>query len=420
MIRAARAHTRRGFTLVELMVAAAVCVLIMAVLATAFSLGIDTMRQMKSTGDLMDQLRGATEILRTDLKNDHFIDLDPTQNPPRSRVRDQRLDQIKLTGTAGSYRVDSTGQFQTAGFFRARSTAVVVEGADADGLVSSRSTDHYLHFTTILPPGDSPEDSYTTTVPTAAGGTRTFQSRAAEIAYFLEGMGQNTAGATPLPMYRLIRRQRLAALNQTDLETRWRGAPVDDPAASPVLSIRVQSDGSRALNTLSDLVNPSNRLGGTSPNPGPPPFGPGYAVKGPGNDLDLAPSISRAGDDILLSNVISFEVQLHWDPAVPTGPPPHLTTVRGPDPFTPSAKSDSPFDTLPLKGANTNTSVPEYVFDTWAALQSWDAVDPNTGAYTTPANVPPYLIRVKAIQVRVRIWDPKLQNARQVTIVQDL
>ncbi|MFO0799018.1 MAG: prepilin-type N-terminal cleavage/methylation domain-containing protein [Gemmataceae bacterium] len=44
MLTTAARRARPGFTLVELLVAAAVCVLIMAVMATAFSLGIDTVR----------------------------------------------------------------------------------------------------------------------------------------------------------------------------------------------------------------------------------------------------------------------------------------------------------------------------------------------------------------------------------------
>ena len=76
MVYTANRRARRGFTLVELLVAAAVCVLIMAILATAFSLGIDTVRQMKSAGDMMDQLRGATTAIQDDLKAAHLLDKD--------------------------------------------------------------------------------------------------------------------------------------------------------------------------------------------------------------------------------------------------------------------------------------------------------------------------------------------------------
>jgi type II secretory pathway pseudopilin PulG len=436
MIRTTRATIRRGFTLVELLVAAAVCVLIMAVLATAFQLGIDTMRQMKSTGDLVDQLRGATEVLRTDLKSDHFLD-DGKVSPPRIRVRDIRFDRLSWTVGNGTLdTTDPTAQPASAGFFRARSSPIPAaqqEGADSDALLSSRATDHYLHFTSILPPGDGPEDNYTAT----AGG-RTVQSRAAEVAYFLEGTGFTTTGTTSIPIYRLIRRQRLAALNQTELQTRWLGVPLDPPVIS--LAMPADKTYGNVPNTLADLTNPFKRLGGTAWVKGVQ-VGPGYGVTGSGDDSTLAPLTSRPGDDILLSNVISFEVQLSWE-AAPAGN--NIPTIRNPDPFNPNGnvtgypiKTDYPFDTLPkiptdgkmVSPGPANTSVPDYVFDTWSdQMTGWNTVDVANSttipspkaAYASTANTVPYPIRVLAVQIKIRVWDPKLQNARQMTIVQDL
>jgi hypothetical protein len=67
--------------------------------------------------------------------------------------------------------------------------------------------------------------------------------------------------------------------------------------------------------------------------------------------------------------------------------------------------SDGPFDTLAVFGPPNPLfmppiSMPSAAFDT-------------ANAGTLP-------IRVRAIQVRIRIYDPKLQNARQMTIVQNL
>src|SRR3954452_7096661 len=63
---------RQGFTLVELMVAMALIVLIMAIISQAFVEGLETFRQLKGIGDLQEQLRTATVPLREDLMARHL------------------------------------------------------------------------------------------------------------------------------------------------------------------------------------------------------------------------------------------------------------------------------------------------------------------------------------------------------------
>src|SRR5437879_8588599 len=70
MIRTNR--TRPAFTLVELMVAAAICILIMTILASVFQTGLDAMRQMRSAGDMTDQLRAFGEVIKRDFQAEHF------------------------------------------------------------------------------------------------------------------------------------------------------------------------------------------------------------------------------------------------------------------------------------------------------------------------------------------------------------
>src|SRR5438445_132449 len=63
---------RQGFTLVELLVAMALIMFIMAILAEAFAAGLDSYRQLKAVGDLHEKLRTATSQLRADLAAPHF------------------------------------------------------------------------------------------------------------------------------------------------------------------------------------------------------------------------------------------------------------------------------------------------------------------------------------------------------------
>lgn len=65
---------RRGFTLVELLVAAALCILVMTILATAFQSGLETLSHLKSVNGLAEQLRAAEDLLRRDLSAQHLED----------------------------------------------------------------------------------------------------------------------------------------------------------------------------------------------------------------------------------------------------------------------------------------------------------------------------------------------------------
>ena len=66
--------TRGGFTLVELLVSAALCILIMTILAMSFQVGMDTLSQLKSVAGLSEQLRAAEVVMRRDLSAIHLTD----------------------------------------------------------------------------------------------------------------------------------------------------------------------------------------------------------------------------------------------------------------------------------------------------------------------------------------------------------
>ncbi len=441
MIRTATRRTRAAFTLVELLVAAAVCVLIMAVLATAFSLGIDTMRQMKSSGDMMDQLRGAATALKADLKADHVMDAEGN----RVKLSSIRADQTTVTdnGMMANPRYTVSGWAAPKhGFVRICSSPITYPAGnpvDADGLNAGTgiATTHYLHFTSILD-GSADDDYFRAAVPR---GGQTYHSTAAEIAWFLEPMGTTTpgdpaTGAAGSGLHRLIRRQRLAALSDTDRRDRpWPTTP--DEA---VISIRRPNSSTTYLSTLAELTNPSNRHGGTKWTSTTNQVGAGYAFKASPADDELAPMSTRPGEDTVISNVISFEVQVSWTAAGGTAMGgtaannallPYDNTdpkQRDPGEFdTTTRKTDSPFDTLPQVRATWNNApglAGTHTYDSWThdLKDDW-RTNPQPNGYnpaTADANRPPLVITVRSVQVRIRVWDPKMQNARQITIVQDL
>jgi type II secretory pathway pseudopilin PulG len=377
MIRTSRLLTRyqrRGFTLVELLIGAAISILIMTVLATAFQIGIDTMRQMRSAGDMADQLRAASEVIRRDLQGNIFL---PEEGKPNfgTTLINQQFD-LPPPNTAAP---------PIGGFMFISSGAVVGEGADPDGLASTNTSNslHALQFTSILPPLNGEQGLFTATALSASTmQPQTFTSSAAELAYFLAtppGLPASfTNGAGTTQLFNLYRRQRLVAMNDDAALSLVTAAPQD----TDVISV---SPTSGAINTLRSLaVSPTpttnNRLSF--------PFSP-------------ISTAGRIGEDILLSNVISFEVRVLWTTNTKGIPTPRgfgssLLTAAPPtvidNPVTFTTSSDFPFDTLAQLSA---------------ANPTFDSTNP-------PA------IRVRAVQIRIRIFDPKLQTARQMTIVQNL
>ena len=63
---------RSGFTLVELMISAAITVIIMTILSICFQTSMSAMSAMRAQGDAADQLRAVGEVMKRDIKADHF------------------------------------------------------------------------------------------------------------------------------------------------------------------------------------------------------------------------------------------------------------------------------------------------------------------------------------------------------------
>jgi hypothetical protein len=242
--------------------------------------------------------------------------------------------------------------------------------------------DHLLHFTSIL--AATSGEQYT--ADSAFGGQ--VAGRAAEIAYLLDPVPTgSTGGATPVKTFKLVRRQRVACLRDSDKAGFFTVARNADVAviamkANPPPAPNNASPGVTNIFTLADLkTNAGARLQKSPINPGPPPtpvIGDEVlsAITGSYNNLPVGSTsvtgdASRVGNDLLLSNVISFEVKVATTPE---------TTNTFP------ANGDFPYDLVPSGGYDSTSS-------------------------TT---------RIKAIQVRIRVYDPALKLARQITIVQDM
>jgi type II secretory pathway pseudopilin PulG len=454
-------HPRRGgFTLVELMMAAALAVLIMTVLAWAFSAATDNLRYLKATGDLASRLRTADVQLRADLAASHFDDGDSGG----ILLSDLRFDRL----TPGGGEAAPPG----GGFFMIRQgNGSIFEGTDQDTVYSTRAdantatnpnaSGHVLGMA-VRRSGKTQDQLFTADVSalaaappilaqflaqnatdTATPAGTTFVSNWAEVYWFL-GNPQVVGG---VQSYTLYRRTRL--LTKTPIDAI---PPALFLLLQDVISLRpsTSSPGNYITNTTDSIRAPGNRFYGspvTTPSP-------------------ILPASAKFGDDIVLTNVLSFEVKAAWaagpqwqKPASP-GPGPPLTYAPNapsrifvappavaipvgttyipfptPGPVASPAlayqNGDEPFDDIPVRNAiqadpfrpenigDEATSAPgpwngaggagTRVFDTWAPLAGWN----------TPGNPNciPFRARVSGVKVKVRVFDVNTQLARQVTIV---
>jgi prepilin-type N-terminal cleavage/methylation domain-containing protein len=202
---------RHGFTLVELLVAMALIIFIMAILSQAFTAALTTFRNLKAEGDMAEKLRAVTQLLQRDLAADHFEGKKRLSNP--------------------NFWQDGP---PSQGFFRIWQGSIGTQEntattTDTDLIPSFRSADHMLAFTvkhrsndmgsffTASVPASFPnsvasfgpaESRYQITTP----GLYNYQW--AEVAWFLQPSVNPTTltvDTTPggIPLFTLFRRQRL-------------------------------------------------------------------------------------------------------------------------------------------------------------------------------------------------------------------
>jgi hypothetical protein len=402
---------RQAFTIVELLVSMALIIFIMAILTEAFSAGLTTFRQLKAIGDMQERMRSVAIGLRRDLK---WVAFEDPPGTPR-RLSDLRLNLAAVGGVPGQ-------QPPAAGYFRIwqqpstggpdpqtwNSTSEGYEGIAGGAIPSTRAVTHVLQFTTRLRGLD--RDSYRTAAipvpgqypglvpdpgllwlqgPPAYQAIGTMNSQWYEATYFLKPTGEQ-AGTTLL--YALYRRERV-------LSTTPNFSPVV-PDGYPDVS---RDPTSKQVNTPTDVTVPTRRFGMDS-NVNNPWYAAGWPTGIPPNaPWTLADEMGgttsvRAGDDLLMSDVLSFDVKV-----VQQGFP------------VPPGFVDLPAPNMNLNSAfSTNNFA---VFDTWCR----DA-GRGYGTWAVPGTTTslPLRMRVLAIQVTLRVWDFKTQQARQLSIVQDM
>jgi type II secretory pathway pseudopilin PulG len=428
---------RAGFTLVEMLVAAALCMFIMVLLTGAFQQGIEIFRTLRAQAVNADKLRMALDDLRQDLARPHF----DTTGAPGQYLSEQRLD--KLGWKPPSPPAPAP---QYPGFFRiwqwidpATGVYSLNEGSDADRIPSAITTQNILHFT-VLRTGDRPGEYYralapaTFFAPSPPGikgvdeiaafsdaitdpNNPVYASKWAEVVYFLADSGRTTPGG--LKLYSLRRRLRVVP-HQPDLST---GLP-RPPWAAGFPEISQNSDMSPTqFNVLSDLPAMVNRMGAENGPLGPYDgrYGAAGGTRRPPTWAEVGYGQAVRGEDILLTDVLSFEVKATGTP-FPNHPGPAANWPRPltVDNFT-VLNADYPFDDLPAQGLNTEfNNMLARVFDTWQYDPAVNWNDPALSFLTPGPRQVPLRIRIKALQIRLRVFDIKTQQTRQASLIQEM
>jgi prepilin-type N-terminal cleavage/methylation domain-containing protein len=421
---------RQGFTIVELLVALALIVFIMVILTEAFTAGLESFRRLKAIGDMQEKMRAVSLILRRDFQAEHF------DEARGNRLSDQDMTKMDPPNY-GYFRLTQQWNGTSYNFLDCCS---VNEGTDADGLISTRQTTSMLQFTVRLR-GVQPPTYFSALPPTPQNPTdatangllaqnapadiqltqpTAMFSQWAEVAYFLKPKQGITAGQTTL--YALYRRQRLLAHTFAQAQRAQISAQSwpryyefsfpQPPAANSINPVQINTASTITLPYNRVLMDPNSAGGGVVSVTAPPPPATGVQTI---EDLMGGVTQPQAGDDLLLTNVISFDVK-----AVYTVPPgaagPGLQAADLPPP----PVAGQPIQ--PYEGQNPAFTTTR-VFDTWCKQGNygtyWNDSNPNTPQQFWVYRMP-LKIRILALQITIRIWDEHSEQARQISIIQEM
>ena len=432
---------RRGMTLVEMLVATTITLIMMGLIAQLFGVFGQGVTGSRSVIELTDQMRSVGWRLRQDLGG-----VTAQMLPPRRPEADEGYFEL-LEGPA----TDSNA-------------SAIVPTSDTSGLTAD--CDDALLFT-----ARSPGTPFV-----GRFGTGTIESPVAEVAWFCRQAGQQLPGGPTL--FTLYRRQLLVMdyVGANPFQASGNVLPWSTPMPGSWDSYFLNYDISCSYvptpspqmspNSLLDLTKRENRFGHN-------PTGIVSAAMYPYPALSISPlSGSRLGEDIVLNNVIAFDVRV-FDPDAPVQVAAAGGGVTPGDPgFVAgsvaaalgtyvdlfwnralAATPTSPLTTFPPAGLTAFQSAGVFVcgsalpqgkslltsglaaYDTWSTHYESNGIDENgnslvdegtnglddnaNGLVDEPAEAEtsaPYPVPLRALEVRIRCYEPSSRQVRQVTI----
>lgn len=374
---------RAAFSLTELLVASGIGLLVMASVASLFTVFGRALSQSQSTVDQVARLRAAGWKLRQDLAG--------------------------LTCRVTPWLAPEA----EAGYFEC------VEGPRKDMAATAGSsnleadTDDILMFTTKAPAG-----KFTGRY---ADADRTIESPYAEVAWFCREAGSQPVVGTKL--YNLYRRQLLIIAYVGATEFTGNSLAGTLPNIDYDISLRV-AGGRLIPNTLGDLTKRENRfMHFTTPFPFPMRVD-GFSRLLPDATFD---NTSRVWEDVVLTNVVSFDVRV-FDPEARAQVSGTTTRYPGDPGYSPGTGAYGAYVDLGAgqggrlaQAMDPKSQLPgaRPTYDTWS--QHYEFGNPGRSGLNSSADcatAPPYPVPLKGVEVRIRCYDPTSKQVRQATVRQ--
>lgn len=359
----AAATSRRAFSLTELLVAMTIALMVMAGIAQLFGVFGRGLSGSQATVELSARMRAGGWQLRKDLSG-VTCDVVPWLAPEADAgyfeyIEGPRNDRNEATSNARHATADLEADIDDVLLFTVRAAG----------------------------------DPFTCPVP--GGGTA--ESEYAEVAWFCKAMAtQPVAGLT---MHNLYRRQLL--VGAVPGAGAFASAASATGATVPPFSTRVGTDNRTRPNSLGDLTKRENRFlhAATAPYSFLSGTAPGATLTG-----------DQEGDDIVLTNVISFDVRA-FDPQEggASGPGGYIDLASG---------AATPFGANPQanSGLAAATATQKAVYDTWSTHYAFTAPGAGLNDASQYTTSPPYNVPLRGVEVRIRCYEPSSKQVRQITV----
>lgn len=377
-------RSRAAFSLTELLVASSIGLLVMASVASLFSVFGRALSQSQSTVDLSARMRATAWKLRQDLAG----------------VTCPLVPWLAPEANAGYFEV-------IEGPRNDRSAGQGTASLEAD-------TDDILMFTTRSL-GSSFIGRY-------ADASRTIESPYAEVAWFCrEAANQPVAGTT---VYNLYRRQFLVVGYVGLPEFSGNSIAGSLPNINYDISLRTE-EGRLHPNTLGDLTKRENRFMHAAAFP--------HAVRVDGNarmgDATATGTFDdtdRVWEDVILTNVISFDARV-FDPQAmaqtPTAGAGGVTLFPGDPDYTGGTGAAGAYIDLGgdqggrlAQAPDPKARLPRPTYDTWSQHYEFNNPKPGLNVPGQYQTAPPYPVPLEGLEVRIRCYDPSSKQVRQVTV----
>ena len=419
-------RVRSAFTLVEMLVATAATLILLGIVMTMFEILGEAVNESRTVGELEAQLRTVSTLLQQDLLGTSVkADSSGLTCPADSSTGNGYFEVIEGPNTD---LWDSSG----SGFDKSGTTPGPGNSSD-DRIVGD--TDDLLFFTTQSISQEPFSGNF--------GINSTTTSADAEVVWFCKP----TPNSSNPTLYTLYRRCLLVV-------GQFPESPFDSQGSMPYtsaffelydLSARCEvSNGNQRmqLNTLQDLLLRRNRFAHYDFSMTDPPFVLASVIA---TRPVLAFSGSRIGEDVLMTNVLSFDVRLldptaserrlgvtrltpgdkdYWAASLNSGSSPIYVDLGYNSSNTTSTPANSDFSGYGMNNHRLQaTKTTHRTWDTWSNSYTTNGIDDdlisdvNNISIDNSTELPPYSSQLQGIQITIRCYDPSSKKIRQTTVI---